>query len=252
MNDLIIRTEKSQLTAIQKGGYVINWKIKKDGIWHDMLYQGSELKRTGIPILFPQFGKSEFLPQHGFARDSDWKFLDQTETTISMQLDKYWANQEMTNGYKYDYEAQIDLTLEEDSFIYQLTVRNVGDKTLPISPGLHPYWEVKHDLKKEVTIEGIEGFDAKEFDWDNNPPDHYYKFEKVVRIHLPDKIISIKDLSGECQNIVVWSQPLEKPDHDFICVEPVTRVNYGLEENPITIKPGESWEMKLRFSAELK
>lgn len=251
MNDLIIRTETSQLTAIQEGGYVVSWKIKKDGLWHDILYQGTELKRTGIPILFPQFGPSEILSQHGFGRDSRWKFVDQTDTTISMMIDNNNANQAMMNGYHYNFEATINLSIEENSFIYQLIVKNTGEKHLPIAPGLHPYWEVKHELKKDVTIEGIKHFDATEFDWDLNPPDNHYGFDKVVRIHLPDKIVSIKDLSGVCENIVVWSQPLEKPDHDFICVEPITRVN-GLDHNPIKIEPQKTWEMKLRFSAELK
>ena len=55
-----ITTASSILGLSEQGGYITEWKVRDSaGNWRDILYIGTELKRTGIPILFPYYGPSE-------------------------------------------------------------------------------------------------------------------------------------------------------------------------------------------------
>jgi galactose mutarotase-like enzyme len=156
---------------------------------------------------------------------------------------------ESKKEYPYAFSAKISVTLEsEDKLLYSLYISNYSKESLPILPGLHPYWTIDHTKKKELQVEGIHGFDAKSMDWDNSPPDNLYSFTGEAAIHFPNKKILIKDLSGAIKNIVIWSQtPVRDPDFNFVCVEPVCGDHYGIDHSPISVESGKTWEMKLLF-----
>jgi galactose mutarotase-like enzyme len=250
-----LQNVQANVTATTQGAYVTRWQKLHNGQLVDILYQGSELKRTGIPVLFPNFGKSRILPQHGFARNATWVASAQTEESIMFTLEHTEVDSDMKQLYPSQFTAQVILSLTKDGdLIYTLRVINTDGEPVPISPGLHPYWIVNHAQKKDITIPDIPDFDATKIDWDHNPPDTAYSFSKKIAIQFPDKELTVEDISPDgtiCKYLQVWSQPIDAVDHNFICFEPITRGNFGLEQDPIIVAAGETWEMKISFSVKL-
>jgi len=97
--------------------------------------------------------------------------------------------------------------------VYDLRVVNTGNQDLPLSPGLHPYWRVNNRDKSKIKIDGIEGFDATQIDWDNNPPDTLYDYNGPVTVILPDKRVAIEDITDgkpQVKKIVTGRKNLKK------------------------------------------
>lgn len=238
------------------GGYVTRWQVNNPdtNTPTDILYRGRTRKRTGIPILFPQFSSAPKLPKHGFGRDVVWECSKISENTASMLLHASQLSDEYRRVYPYAFQAVITIALlNERSFRYTLTVENKDLQPMPISPGLHPYWYIPHDQKRQMYINGISGFDAAQSNWDNNPPDTAYAYTGKTEIVLPDRRISIVDTTPglpQIRYIVVWSQTPDQDDYDFVCVEPICGYNNALAESPVIVEPGVSWNMQLEFSVQ--
>jgi len=256
-DSLVLANEKAKVGIQPEGGYVTSWQtIDDNGVWKDILYVGSSIKRSGIPILFPYFGKAEKWPQHGFGRNSTWRVVEQTETWVVMELKNADISEEVMAWYPYNFVTKIIVEVsEEGELLYSLQVENVGDQAMPISPGVHPYWKTDHTAKKNILIDGVEDFDASSFDWENVPPDNVYSFVGNAVVHLSAHDVVIEELSDESviKHVVIWSQtPVRDPDFDFVCVEPTTGWNYAIDRTPILVAPNDQWEMKLRFSVNSK
>jgi galactose mutarotase-like enzyme len=245
-DSLFIENGTTRVGVNPQGGYVTSWT--RNG--RDVLYVGSVMKRGGIPVCFPYFGRSERLRMHGFGRDSLWRVVEQDEKSVRMQLTSEDISADAREEYPYVFDSFVYLELAEDSLTYSLTVENRGDVALPLSPGLHPYWALPHADKSRIAIEGISGFDATRVDWDEMPPDTVYDFSGGVRVRLPDRVISIDDVSAVpvVKHVVVWSQtPLRDTDFDFVCVEPTCGDHYGIDRAPLMVPCGNTWRMRIQF-----
>jgi len=65
----IIESKNACIGVNPDGAYVSSWKVKNpQGQLVDVLYQGKTLRRTGVPLLFPNFGPATGMRQHGFGR----------------------------------------------------------------------------------------------------------------------------------------------------------------------------------------
>ena len=255
--EYVLKSEKALVTVDPKGGYVTSWKVKNKPLdqFLNVFYRGSSKKRSGIPILFPYFGKAKHRRQHGFGRDSTWNVKTHSHTHIILELSSHDIPSDAKKEYSYDFIAQLEIKIDESgSLFYSLSVKNTGSKYLPISPGIHPYWDIQNEEKKNIKVDGLTQFDASVVDWDNNPPDIGYLFHEKVILHFPDRKMSIEDISSErkIKEMVVWSQPINKPDFNFVCFEPVCGGNFSIDENPIVIPPGKEWKMELKMSATLR
>jgi galactose mutarotase-like enzyme len=260
------------------GGYVTSWQVKNDeGQYVDVLYQGSRLKRTGIPLLFPYYGdppeqlnpggmaEGEAMPSHGIGRTEAWEGRVENDHLI-MELSSQGISEEARRLFPFSFAAKITVSAEADgSLIYGLEVKNTaqagdpGARNLPLKPGLHPYWAVAHDRKREIEIDGIDGFDARALDWDHEPPDTPYEYNGMVRVVLPDKEVTIEDISTVSKeqperpihNIIVWSQTPDEDDYEFVCVEPVSGLDDGINRDPILVAPGKTFHLRIRFGVKL-
>lgn len=244
-----ITTASSILGMSEQGGYVTEWKIKNpQGVWMDILYIGTELKRTGIPILFPYYGPSESgMGQHGFGRNTLWRLINNAQEGAMLEITEKDLSSEIAKLYPYSFKAQIQIQVHDHAFTYTLSVQNTASSPLPIAPGLHPYWTVAHDRKKEVVAEHYPEIPLAEINWDKNPPDDEFAFKNPVTITFPNYQLIIEDLSEVVSKLVVWSQPLDAADHDFICFEPVTLPRKSFDSSPILVQSGETWTMKVHF-----
>jgi galactose mutarotase-like enzyme len=255
---LVVESTNARVGVSPEGGYVTSWQVKNSnsGIFEDVLYVGTEIRRTGIPILFPNFSESGGeVPFHGFGRDSLWT-VEQVpgSSSVTMKLNSDDISEEAKATYPYKFEVTIKVEAVEDgSMLYSLKVKNLDEKKdMPIAPGLHPYWAIPHKDKARIQVEGAQGFNAESFEWGTNPPDNEYDFSGKAIIRMPQRIITIEDITPDgpvMNNIVAWSQTPQKPDYEFVCFEPTARRSGALTKNPIIVPAGGEWNMNLRFSS---
>jgi len=215
------------------------------------LYQGSELKRGGIPFMFPNFDAGAPLPNHGFGRVSNWQIISQSDNSCHLKL----TDQDLSNEFKklYSHKFIVDLKLEsvDNLFNYQIFVTNSDNTDIPISPGLHPYWPVLHQNKNKITT-NLSGFNAQNIDWGKNPPDYMVDFNGQLIANFPNYQLTITDLSPDIKfkHLQIWSQNQSFPDYNFICFEPTTLVKNGINLNPIIIKPNQTLNFSLQFKCQ--
>jgi galactose mutarotase-like enzyme len=253
-DEITLTSENIHVGINSHGGYVSSWKIKNSstGQFEDILYQGKTIKRSGIPILFPQFSKAKNIRQHGFARDSLWRLIKKEKTSATMELSSNDVSPDAKQEYPYPFITHITVELKENSVQYTLSVTNPGKSDLPISPGLHPYWAVDHAQKKDVRIDGVPDFNSRTVDWETSPPDIGYSYKEKTVVHLPNRNITIEDITPGgpiITHLVVWSQTPAKDDYHFVCVEPVCGYIGAFDAHPIMIASGRTWKMNIRFSA---
>lgn len=253
---VVVESANAKVGINPEGGYVTSWQVRNpNGEFEDVLYVGSVIRRTGIPILFPNYNKSGGeVPAHGFARNSTWTLEQEPGSNkVVMKLTDGNISDEARAVYPYKFETTITVEAAEDgSLIYGLRVKNLDEKDMPIAPGLHPYWTVPQNDKTQVQVEGIEGFDATKFDWDTNPPDNEYDFNGKAVIRMPERTVTIEDItpSPAIEKMVVWSQTPQESDYNFICFEPVTKGDNALTNNPVLVPPAGEWNINLRFSTQ--
>lgn len=99
------------------------------------------------PVLFPFVGKLEGqrythkgvtyenIPQHGFARDSEFELVEQTENTLWFALIK---DEKWEANYPFDFTLRLGYRLENQSVHVMWTVINDGTQELHFSIGAHP------------------------------------------------------------------------------------------------------------------
>lgn len=260
--------EKPEDIETLKGpeGSEISFYPKRGGIITSIKLKGKEILRKdpndfkdpnykvrgGIPIMFPNAGSLReggpyLLKQHGFARNSEWK-IDRNVEKEEL-VEKLEATEDTKKVFPYDFLLKIKTKVEKDGSIslIQEATNKEKDKKMPIAMGLHPYFQVPEEKKKEVLsgLIGKEKADKKFDEWQkgntviiNNPEDLKLSVPGLGRIKMK--------ASKEYEKIWIWTQP----DQNFICVEPVMRDVEGLVEDPELIEPGESFSGKVNFSLE--
>ncbi len=105
-----------------------------------------ELWPRNAPNLFPIVGKlkdNSFsylnnnyqLPQHGFARDSDFICVEETESKLTFELT---ANEETLKHYPFHFSLQISYTLTDNNLITSYKIFNPSNSEIYFSVGAHP------------------------------------------------------------------------------------------------------------------
>lgn len=132
--------------------------VKEGGLSY--LWTGDPAYWSGrAPILFPFVGALRdkrawsaggeiSLPQHGFARRSEWTVEEAGDTAVTYRLT---AGEETRRGYPYDFELWVRYELEGDSVSTRFIVRNTGEQPLPYAIGGHPGFRVP--LEEGETLE---------------------------------------------------------------------------------------------------
>lgn len=178
--------------------------------------------RGGIPTLFPYAGKLEnenFLPagtkmkQHGFGRNKPWPASERTASRLRMRLE---ADAETRAMYPYQFEAEQTVWALPAGLHLEMRVENLGDVSLPVSPGWHPYFCCPADQKPNVKadVAGITGDKlGNEIEFDFGVPAPVAGRANFQVPELGGLSISFEPRMRHMQ---VWSQP-GKP---FICLEP--------------------------------
>ncbi|WP_298845082.1 aldose 1-epimerase family protein [Clostridium sp.] len=140
-----LENTKIKITASTRGAELHSITGKKEGTQY--LWNGDpEYWKYHSPILFPIIGnlvgskyrideKEYELPSHGFGRISDFKFVEQTDNSITFELE---YSEETMKRYPYKFSLHINYTIEENIVKVNYNVINLDDKDITFSIGAHP------------------------------------------------------------------------------------------------------------------
>lgn len=113
----------------------------------EMLWQGNpEYWGRRSPVLFPVVGKykngkttyngKEYsLGQHGFARDSEFTLIEQTDNRLAFELT---SSEETLAKYPFKFRLICSFELKNDKIIVGWNVENIDAQTIHFSIGAHP------------------------------------------------------------------------------------------------------------------
>ncbi len=142
------------------GGHCTSW-IPAGGT--DVLFMGKTAAfapgdpiRGGIPVVFPQFANTGPLPQHGFARKSEWKVAEDDEANDQMKVKLFLQDDHRTRElWDHHFRTELTVSVGERSLEVKLDVKNIGDDHFAFTAALHTYLAVA-DIR-ETAIRGLTG-----------------------------------------------------------------------------------------------
>lgn len=117
-----------------------------DGGGTQLLWQAGPEWPRHAPILFPIVGRLRHdklvhcgttypMKQHGFARDSDFTFVDRHATGCTLALSDSAASRRQ---YPFPFRLEIRYAARGNALTTDISIFNTGRKNLPASFGLHP------------------------------------------------------------------------------------------------------------------
>lgn len=127
-----------------------------DGI--EYLWQGdAEFWGRRSPLLFPFVGaevndtyryngKSYPMPQHGFARDREFTFVEKEGSKISFMLE---SSDETREIYPFDFALTVEYSLLNNELHVKWTVENKTDGEMYYAIGAHPAFNLPENLCRE-------------------------------------------------------------------------------------------------------
>jgi galactose mutarotase-like enzyme len=238
----------------ERGGITISIKFKGKEILYldkETFNNPDKNVRGGIPVLFPNAGpvdneKYPNLKQHGFARNKKWEFIK----TLKGFIEKIKSDVFTKEVFPFEFELSMIGEFKEDgSFNLTQSVKNFEkEKEMPMSFGLHPYFKVLNEFKKDIKFNFEGGKELEDqFDiWSNDGTITIDNPGVPLNIYIPGTGHLVMEASNEYKKFCIWSQP----GKDFICVEPFMRSDGGLVDDPEMIKPGQ--EYNANFNLKLK
>ena len=147
---IAIENEYLSINIKEKGAELAKVYNKADGF--DYLWSGdSNYWGRHAPVLFPIIGKlnqdtytveeKEYtMSQHGFARDFDFKLVDQSENHARFRLTD---NEQTQIMYPFKFNLEINYVLEGKKLAVEYAVENLSETNkMPFALGAHPGFNV--------------------------------------------------------------------------------------------------------------
>lgn len=212
----------------------------------ELLWQGDpKFWGRKSPVLFPVVGKYRglktvydgkeyLLGQHGFARDSEFSLINQSENHISFEL---CSDEETLSKYPFKFRLVCSFTLTKNKITVGWRVENTDDRTIYFSIGAHPAFycekgktvltmkngsDIKYNLLNGdglYTYEKHEiapSFTLTEEIFDNDAL--IIENSKVNEISLSDNGVEYISLKFDAPLFGIWSPA--KKNAPFVCIEP--------------------------------
>lgn len=142
-------TDGAQARVYLDGGQVASWIPA--GSTDDRLfvsrnarYGAGQSIRGGIPICFPQFGATGALQQHGFARNSLWRVVRETNGADGAQAVLELTDNAATRAmWPFAFHTELSVHVASTSLTVTLTVTNTDGEPFEFTVALHPYFRVR-------------------------------------------------------------------------------------------------------------
>jgi galactose mutarotase-like enzyme len=257
----------------ERGGLITRWQVAgQDILYFDVerFADPSKSVRGGIPILFPicgnlpenQYtwaGQTYTLKQHGFARDLPWTVADRAIEPSAVALTLTLASTEQTRRqYPFDFQLQFTYRLRGRELALEQTFQNTGDRPMPFSTGLHPYFLVQDkaalqfDLPATTYINHLtqqEGTYTGSFDWQQAEID-------LALQPLQAQQAAVQEGGQGTRLQLAWSDAYQAlvfwavQGKDYYCLEPWTALRNAMNtgDRLITLEPGASRTLTVTLS----
>lgn len=259
--------------------------IRKDDV--EYLWQCGNSWKRYAPILFPFIcsptgkkysakGQEYTMPaNHGFARDSKFEFIGQTDTSVSFVLR---STDETLKVYPYEFEFIVSYTLDENKITVSNLVKNTGDEDMYFYVGGHPAFNcpIESDLsfddyyveyeKNETIVQPLPDGESRIiidgenkyalsrelFDFDVIMKDKPESDKITLKSDKSDRSVTVEFPESDC--IAVWS-PTGDDNATFVCLEPWTSVptyaddeDFAIEDKKHAIKLAAGSEYDYKYS----
>lgn len=258
-----------------RGGIVTRWAIQgQELLYLDRdRYQDPNLSiRGGIPILFPicgnlpdnryqlPSGETGILKQHGFARDLPWMVTGsdlRDAASITLTLD---ATPATLAAYPFQFRLDFTYRLQGNQLEIIQNHHNLGDRPMPFSSGLHPYFNVADKSVLAIDLPVTEYFDQKRQlsgDFDGNLD--FEQDELDLRFPVVDRLSATVtdrqqqqtlslEFDSSYRTLVFWTLK-GKP---FYCLEPWTGPRNALNtgEQLLWLDPGSTHTNQVRLQLQ--
>jgi galactose mutarotase-like enzyme len=257
----------------ERGGLITRWQVAGQDILYfdaERFADPSKSVRGGIPILFPicgnlpenQYtwaGQTYTLKQHGFARDLPWTVADRAIEPSAVALTLTLTSTEQTRRqYPFDFQLQFTYRLRGRELALEQTFQNTGDRPMPFSTGLHPYFLVQDkaalqfDLPATTYIDHLtqqEGSYAGSFDWQQAEIDLALRPLQAQQAAVQEGGQGTRlqlAWSDAYQALVFWAVQ----GKNYYCLEPWTALRNAMNtgDRLITLEPGESRTLTVTLS----
>lgn len=204
-------------------------------------------------------------PIHGDAWQKRWTVVESSDTAVVLTL-------ESGSMPPFDYRAQLIYELANDAFEARLTVRHLGDVTVPYGLGFHPWLPrtPATTLQAAAAAVWLERPDhlpdrcvpiGERPKWDFRAPrplpdswinNGFVGWDGHARIAWPERGLALEiEASGALGTYVLYSPSAEA---DFFCFEPVSHAvdAFHLPGGPQAhglrlMQPGDSFGIECRF-----
>ncbi|MDA9556575.1 D-hexose-6-phosphate mutarotase [Vibrio sp.] len=255
------------------GAHVLSFTPKnenEDWLWlsKEHNYNGRDPLRGGIPICWPWFSRIA-LPNHGFARTSNWQLTQFEENKTGIKIRLSLSDNESTRSI-WPHRFKLDLDIElNDSLNVNLSVHNTDTHAWPFSGALHSYYSTSditavdiqgaglHYLDKFQELKNVNCNGIRKID---GPMDRVYHSPTPV-ISLTDskyhRKLNITNIGHNCA--VIWnpwielSQEFEDMGNDdykrMVCVES-TIFAQRIEEG-IMLNAGERYQLGTMIASSI-
>ena len=288
--EYIIENEYLKVTITSWGAQVKSVIRKCDSVEH--IWNGdASVWKFHTPILFPHCGKLVDgkleakgkvyeSSMHGFARDMEHDFVDQTEDTLVLEL---CSCPETLVRFPYEFRLVSTFTLENDTLHHSLTVENLDSDKLHFGIGYHPGYSVPFDDQHVATDYELRFSETESPICLNCLPtglvqkDHYSLPANINALPIDEQLfandshcmVNLKSATlgiyekgtgravvcniAEFPYVLIWSKPgMPK----FVCIEPWHSLpsaeggSIKWEEKPAAaiLNPGEAWSCTLSTS----
>ena len=270
MNDLpkAVLTHESGSSAevYLHGGHVTSWKSASGDellfLSRESLFASGKPIRGGIPVCWPQFGGKGPLPQHGFARTSDWQLmrtelLDNGIVAADLQLTQ---TAETLAMWPHDFALGLRTLLDAHALTVMVQVINTGGQPFYFQIALHTYFHAA-DIG-QAAVQGLKGvpfIDAvkdRERDVETRDVVRFDQETDRIYVNAPNSL-HLDGITIEKRNlpdVVVWNPWIAKSrsmadfgDEEYlrmVCIE-----TGSIEAHP-RLRPGEKWEGETVFMSE--
>lgn len=211
--------------------------------------------RGGVPVCFPQFADRGPLPQHGFARNLAWRFVDadleEQGTRARFVLEAGEASLAQWPGR---FRLELTATVGGSRLALELAVANEGDAPFDFTAALHTYFLV--DDATTATLGGLQGVryeNRGEAGTQTEPRAAFTAAEPIDRVYfgspasldLGDRGRAFRISQRGFTDTVVWNPGRERSarmaDMPPVGWQRMWCVEAAAIEPTLSLAPGASW-----------
>ncbi|NSL54789.1 D-hexose-6-phosphate mutarotase [Uliginosibacterium aquaticum] len=241
------------------GAHLVSWKPaggeERLYMSEKALFEDGKPVRGGVPICFPQFGKTGPLPQHGFVRDRSWeKVSARAGDDFAMAVLRLTDSEATRALWPHAFKIEFSVAITASRLDMELEVENTGEAPLRFTAALHTYIRVKE--AEEAHLEGLRGQQYRDLltgqmhsdsgtfvAIDRETTRQYLATENPLLLRDDRRALGIN--AENMPDTVVWN-PWEatcatiadlppSAFRRFLCVEA------GAIESPVELPAGEGW-----------